>query len=644
VTAAPTSSKRRYRIHRIDGRAKRSPTVAEGTNQPGAAAPPPSSGPFPETRGYRRPRRPLPLPERRRQAEAPRASPLQIAHRLVYWLYALAYYAVHRLRHRVHGRVSPSEHGVLLRETLQKMGGTFVKLGQQLSTRLDLLPFETCNELSQMLDAMPPFPTEQAIAAIERGTGRSLNETFSAFDPKPLGSASVACVYHAVLRSGEDVAVKVRRPGIGDLFAADLAVLDCFCWLAETLTLVRPGFTRAVRTEIRTMLIEELDFPSEARYQEIFRRQARRDRQHLTAPRVFHQYCGEDVIVSEFIKGVWLQDLVNATHHHDEQALRYAASLGIDPKTVAERLLHTLYWANFENLFYHADPHPANVVVQPNNELVFLDFGACGPTLHRNRRNYAELFSRQGEGDVQGMVQVFTNIISPLPPLDEHRLHQDGEALTARWQYGFESKHPEWWERTSAGMWIGMLELTRKYNIPVTIDTVRLVRSSLLYDTIAARLCDTIDMQREFVRYRRGARKRALRRLRSGSPRGTVPRDLAAELDRLAESLNRHLYQLEGFADRPTLSFTASSDKQWFGVSDGLRLGAAALVTTVAAVAVVAGGQHAPAGLGDSLDSALRSPWYWSVLLLLTLRTYRTVRARLGEAVTAGPSRRGELP
>ena len=556
---------------------------------------------------------------------------------MVYWLYALTYYGVHRLRHRLRGRVTAAEHGLLLRETLQRMGGTFVKLGQQLSTRLDLLPFETCNELSKMLDAMPPFPTEQAIAAVERMTGKRLDETFLAFDPKPLGSASVACVYHAVLRSGEEVAVKVRRPGIGALFAADLAVLDVLCSIAETLTLVRPGFTRAVRTEIRTMLIEELDFHSEARYQEIFRRQAKRDGQHLTSPRVFHQYCGKDVIVSEFVKGVWLQDLVNATHHHDEEALRYAASLGIDPKTVAQRLLHTLYWANFENLFYHADPHPANVVVQPNNELVFLDFGACGPTLHRNRRNYVELFSRQAKRDVQGMVQVFTNIISPLPPLDEHRLHQDGEALTARWQYGFESKSPEWWERTSAGMWIGMLELTRKYNIPVTIDTVRLVRSSLLYDTIAARLCDTIDMQREFTKYRREARRRALRRLRGRSPRVEAPGGVALRLDRLAESLNRHAYKLEGFADRPVISFAATSDKRWFAASDALRLGAAALVTTVAATALVAGGQQEHAGLAGALDLTLSSPWYWSVLVFLALRTYRTVRLRLGEAVAGAP-------
>jgi ubiquinone biosynthesis protein len=468
-----------------------------------------------------------------------------------------------------------------------------------------------------MLDATPPFPAAQAIAAIERATGRPLAATFAAFDPEPLGAASVACVYHAVLHTGEEVAVKVRRPGIAALFAADLATLDLLCGVAELLTLVRPAFTRAVRTELRTMLAEELDFRREARYQALFRRNARRDRQPVSAPKVYWAYCGDDVIVSAFVRGVWLQDLVVAHERQDRDALAAAGRLDIDPSTVATRLLHALYWANFENLFYHADPHPANVVVRPGNELVFLDFGACGPTLHRNRRNYVELFRRQARRDVQGMVQVFANIISPLPALDEHALHRDGEALTARWQYGFESAHPAWWERSSAGMWIGMLELTRKFGIPVTIDTVRLVRSSLLYDTIAARLCATIDMQREFQRYRRGARRRALRR------EWTAPVDRPAAgsvetLDRLATWLGDTRYRLDQFAHDPAASSSPPSPVTGPRHALARLLVGGGLLTAGAALAASGG----PASAG-ALDAVVVSPWYWGALLWLALHCCR---------------------
>jgi len=501
------------------------------------------------------------------------------------------------------------------------MGGTFVKLGQQLSTRLDILPFETCDELAKMLDASPPFPTTEAIAIIERATGKRLAETFAAFDPVPLGSASVACVFHAVLHGGEEVAVKVRRPGIAGLFAADLATLDVLCRIAELTTLVRPGFTGSVRTELRTMLSEELDFRSEARYQATFRRNARRDRQPVTAPKVHWEHCGDDVIVSEFVRGVWLQDLVAARERNDRDALARCARLDIDPATVARRLLHALYWANFENPFYHADPHPANVVVRPGNELVFLDFGACGPTLHRNRRNYVELFRRQGRRDVQGMVQVFGNIISPLPALDEQALHREGETITARWQYGFESKYPEWWERSSAGMWIGMLDLTRRFNIPVTIDTIRLVRSSLLYDTIAARLCDTIDMQREFDRYRRSARRRALQREWTGTGPERPSAGLLVSLDRMSTWIGDQRHRLDAYARTPHVTTRPTTSALATLGATGLRLALASALVLVVVIFTTEG----PGGgeLQHATARMLASPWYWTALLMIGAHGHR---------------------
>jgi predicted unusual protein kinase regulating ubiquinone biosynthesis (AarF/ABC1/UbiB family) len=382
------------------------------------------------------------------------------------------------------------------------------------------------------------------------------------------------------------------------------------------------------------MLMEELDFYNEARYQELFRQQARRDGQPITAPKVYAEYGGKDVIVSELIRGVWLQDLIDAQELQDVDALRYCATLDIDPETVARRLLQTLYWSNFENSFYHADPHPANLVVRPGSELVFLDFGACGPTTHRSRRNYMELFGRQDKRDIRGMVQVFSNINSPLPPMNLHAMLKDGEALTARWQYGFDSKFPEWWERSSAGMWIGLLELTRRYNIPVTIETVRLVRSSLLYDTIAARLCDSINMQREFARYRRAVQRRTLRRLRRDASSATGRGQPAVDFDRFTESLQRHLYGFEHFADKPVVSRRATGGA-WAGAARALGLGTVAALVT--ALGLVASNRAAVAERGDGLLSTLAAsatnPWSWVVVALLAVWCYRTTRYRSVGAV-----------
>src|SRR5262249_45122090 len=156
-----------------------------------------------------------------------------------------------------------------------------------LSLRADLLPYAYCAELSKMLDRVKAFPTPQAVAIIERSLGRPLNAIFAVFDPTPIGSASLACVYQATLLSGERVAVKVRRPGIGPLLAADLRALDWLLIIAETLTFIKPGLTTNFRHDLRKMLLGELNFRAEARYQEMFRLRAEKDGDGVTAPRVF---------------------------------------------------------------------------------------------------------------------------------------------------------------------------------------------------------------------------------------------------------------------------------------------------------------------------------------------------------------------
>jgi ubiquinone biosynthesis protein len=196
----------------------------------------------------------------------PKVSWWQMIQRLGVWLGAFLYFQRSTFMDKLHGRDSIAQRALHLRETFEKIGGTFVKIGQQMSSRLDMLPMQYCQELANMLDNFPPFPTEQAIATIERSTGKKLDDIFLAFDPEPIGSASIACVYQAILRdTGQKVAVKVRRPNIHELFEQDFRVIDFLTGLIETLTIVRPGFTENLRQEIRSSLSSELDFRREAR-------------------------------------------------------------------------------------------------------------------------------------------------------------------------------------------------------------------------------------------------------------------------------------------------------------------------------------------------------------------------------------------
>ncbi|MCB0006543.1 MAG: AarF/ABC1/UbiB kinase family protein, partial [Anaerolineales bacterium] len=208
--------------------------------------------------------------------------------RLFHWLYLIIYVVGGNTLDQLLRRNTVEREAVRLRRGLERVGGTFVKFGQQIAMRIDLVPWEYSIELSKMLDKMPPFPLAKALAAVERSTGKPWQETFAVFDPEPVGSASVACVFQAILKDGTKVAVKVRRPGIGELFVADFRVMGWLFDLVEFLTIVRPGFTLNVRTEFANTLLEELDFRKEARFQDIFRRRAKKSgKKYFSAPNVF---------------------------------------------------------------------------------------------------------------------------------------------------------------------------------------------------------------------------------------------------------------------------------------------------------------------------------------------------------------------
>src|SRR5262245_27911865 len=164
--------------------------------------------------------------------------------RLIIWLWCVIRFYSGTLFDLLMRRDSLERRACRLRRLFDDAGASFIKLGQQLSLRADILPYPYCAELSKMLDRVAPFPSPDAIDIIERSLGEPLNNVFEVFDPEPIGSASLACVYQARLKTGQDVAVKVRRPGIGPLIAADLRALDWLLDAAEMLTFLQPGLTR----------------------------------------------------------------------------------------------------------------------------------------------------------------------------------------------------------------------------------------------------------------------------------------------------------------------------------------------------------------------------------------------------------------
>lgn len=555
--------------------------------------------------------------------------------RLLVWLRLALFFFFATAWNVVLRRDTPERRARRLRRMLENVGGSFLKLGQQMSIRIDVLPMVYCNELSKLLDRVPPFDTEKAMEAIERATGKSLGETFAAFDPEPIGSASVACVFQAQLLSGERVAVKVRRPGIVQTFGADRRALSWIIGLLELLSIVRPEQLRGMLDGLTAMFTAELDFHLEARNTDLFRRRATRSRlQFLTAPQVFFEYSNAEVLVTEFVSGIWLWELLGAVETGDREALAEIERLDIEPRAVARRLFEASLFGIFENIIFHADPHPANVVIRPGGEIVLIDFGSCGSFSERQLRIMRHFHYCRARDDAGGMMQCALALVGPLPPIDVDTLQRDAEEIFADSIQAVESSGSEWWERTSAGVWIGFLHLVRSYQMQVHIDVLRMVRSTLLYDTVALRLDPQLNIYAEYSRYRKRMAQEASRRFRQrirDTLRHGPDNGLFLRLEELADMGQRLTYRLGHFADVPTYSFRLLAGKAVYALTSLLdwgllAVGVAAAGTVALSLPSLASGQAPP--ISETALQVISSPYYASALGLALLIQIRRILVR----------------
>jgi ubiquinone biosynthesis protein len=259
--------------------------------------------------------------------------------------------------------------GQRLREALETLGPIYVKFGQVLSTRRDLVPLDIADELARLQDRVPPFPGELAIAEIERSIGRP----FASFETTPVASASIAQVHLATLHDGTEVAVKVLRPDVEAAIARDLALLETAAGLAERYG-ARRLKPREVVAEFARHLDDELDLMREAANASQLRRNFEGS-PLLLVPRVYWDLCAQRVMVMERMHGTPISQV---------DALR---AKGVDIPTLARAGVEIFFTQVFRHGFFHADMHPGNIFVADDGRYIALDFGIMG-TLTEVDKNY----------------------------------------------------------------------------------------------------------------------------------------------------------------------------------------------------------------------------------------------------------------
>ncbi len=314
------------------------------------------------------------------------------------------------------GEMTPQK----LRGLFEELGPTFVKVGQILSMRSEILPQEYCDELARLRTDVEPMTFEEVRAVLEAEYGGTpLEQVFPQFDPRPLGSASVAQVHRARLAGGEDVAVKVQRPDVQQTMASDLDILRRLCRRLGFIWKSNPVMDlNQMVEELWSTAVEETNFLVEARNLREFR-ELNAHCVYIDCPKPYEGLCTEHVVVMDYIEGISLDE---------PQRL---AEAGYDLEEIGVKLVDNYATQVLDDGFFHADPHPANIIVS-GGKIVYIDLGMTGRLSAHSRSCLAQIISSVGDQDSHGVAEGLVRFsLSNPAQVDRAQLLADVDAIVS---------------------------------------------------------------------------------------------------------------------------------------------------------------------------------------------------------------------
>lgn len=368
-----------------------------------------------------------------------------------------------------------------MRLAIEELGPTFVKFGQIMSTRTDLLPAELILELKKLQDHVTPVPFAEVRGVIGECCPNPEN-CFGEIDETPVASASIAQIHRAVLMDGTRVALKVQRPGIGDVIETDLRILQT---MAERVEQVFPeaeiynptGMVRDFAHQIR----KELDFFNEARTAERMR-QNFRNVPGIHFPEIYPEYSSSRLLVMEFIEGVRIDDMEAIT------------AMGLDPREIGRRGFHAYVKMMFEDGFFHGDPHPGNLLVRQDGTIIVLDFGIAGILRPEKRQNFINFLIALTNEDTELLLKSLEGFGVVIPGKNREQLQDDlfvlmqdlGLVYTIS-QFNF-------------ALFVNELsEVMRRYRIKVPMNLMLLLKVLVMILDIGVRLDPNFTIEKELT-------------------------------------------------------------------------------------------------------------------------------------------------
>ena len=397
---------------------------------------------------------------------------------------------------------------VHIRRALEELGFTYLKLGQFLAMRFDLLPPRVCEELNKLFETAPPMSIDQVTAVIEKELAGRVSTFFSDFHVKPLGSASVAQVHKATTHDGRQVAVKVQRPGIEQVFEADMRNLHRAARIVDFSGAWPTLSFQEVTEEFATYTRRELNFILEAKTAERLRATAR---SYQRVPTINWELTSSRVLTMEYLEGISVARAAAMLRDGDIAAVR-----SVVPDFNAKLWLHRFAFASLHQLFtegfFHADPHPGNILISSGNTVSFIDFGIFGMVSPRKRETLFRYIENVAAGDIENAFRHYAKLSTPTTATDTEMFKLRSKAVLVRWHHASQNPAAPVQDRHLGNTVGQLLAVLQDEKMRMTMDTLLFWRAVIALDASALSISEHFDLLREMRDFFQRKQARTLRR------------------------------------------------------------------------------------------------------------------------------------